>query len=128
MVENSKIRKKLRKQGFPEPISLSEEILDSLSKEQRQILSTLANLTEKEHQLCQEINARQPIGSGVLVERIGITLCEDEDDWKVITARFQKELNQVREEIKQNLNQSLDYGLYHFGLIQRQCENYGVKP
>jgi predicted rRNA methylase YqxC with S4 and FtsJ domains len=129
MVENSQIRQKLRKQGFPEPIPLSWSVIDCFSTEEKQILSKLANLAEKEHELCLKIYASRPNKPGILIQEDGImTFCKNEEDWKKIIAKFQRDLNQVQEEIKQNLEKSLDCGLHHLGFIQRKCEDYGIKP
>ena len=106
---------------------LSEDLLDSLSEEQKQILHKLNNLSEQEKQLVDEINSRRPNKSGILVDGGAVIVCEDEDDWKVITMKSRLELKEVREKIAQNLNEALNSGLAHLGIIQRQCANYGVE-
>ena len=121
-------REKLRKEGFPEPTPLSKELVNSLPEEQRRIIFTLADLAEEEKKLVDEINTRRPTESGILRERGGITLCEDEDDWIVHTMGFRMKLDGVKARIKQTLNEALDCGLGFLGVIQRQCANYGVKP
>jgi len=121
-------RERLRKEGFPEPVSISKELINSLTEEQRKVLSALADLAEEEKKLCDEINARRPTESGILMEGGAITVCEDEDDWKVITLGFRMKLEKVRNTIKQTLNEALDSGLAYLGVIQRQCANYDVKP
>lgn len=121
-------REEIRKKGFPEPITLSEEVMDSLSWKQGQILSTLAFTAEKEQRLINEINALAPTPSGVLIVGGALTLCEDDDDWKVITMNQRIELKRVRDEMNAALSEALDCGLGCLGLIQRQCPNYGVTP
>jgi len=128
MEKVSSPREKLKKEGFPKPVPLSEELLKSLTEEQHKILYDLKVLAEEEERLCDEINARRPTESGILMEGGAITLCEDEDDWKVITLGSRMKLNRVQAKIKETLNEALDCGLAHLGLIQRQCNNYGVKP
>lgn len=118
----------IRDSGFPEPVSLTEDLMKSLSWEQGQILTNLADLAEEEKKLVDEINARAPTPSGILRIGDGITVCEDEDDWRVITMRQRSELRAVREKIASNLSKALDFGMGCLGLIQRQCMNYGVKP
>ena len=121
-------REEIREKGFPEPTPLSEEIMDSLSQEQGQILTTLADLAGQEQNLINEINALAPTPSGILMIEGALTVCEDEDDWKVITMRQRGALREVREKMKVTLNKALDCGMGYLGLIQRQCPNYGVTP
>jgi hypothetical protein len=102
--------------------------MNSLTEGQRKILSALADSAEEEKKLCEEINARRPTESGILMEGGAIIVCEDEDDWRVITLGSRVKLEKVRNTIKQTLNEALDSGLAHLGVIQRQCANYGVKP
>lgn len=121
-------REEIKEKGFPEPIPLSDELMDSLSWRQGKVLTTLANLAEEERKLVEEINVLAPTPSGVL--RIGnaLTICEDEDDWKVITMRQREDLKRVKDKIKVTLGEALNQGLGCLGLIQRQCTNYGVTP
>lgn len=128
MAEKREYRERLRKEGWPEPVPISEELLKSLTKEQREVLYNLKVLAEEEKRLCDEINARRPTESGILMEGGAITVCEDEDDWKVITLGSRMKLEEVRNKIKQTLNEALDSGLARLGIIQRQCANYSVNP
>jgi len=121
-------RERIREEGFPEPVPLTEEVMSSLSGEQRGILSVLQDLDEEGKRLVDEINARRPTPSGILQVGGGITLCEDEDDWKVITMESRRELKGVKEQMKAKLNEALDHGLGFLDLIQRGCANYGIKP
>ena len=88
----------------------------------------MSELAEKEEKLVNEINARKPTESGILNTDGGLTICEDEDDWKVITLGFHNELETVNSKIKQTLEDALDNGLGSLGIIQRQCSNFNVKP
>lgn len=121
-------RERIRDEGFPEPVSISEEVMNSLSREQREILSILQNLDKEGKRLVDKINAKRPTPSGILQIRGGITVCEDEDDWKVITMNSRWELKRVREQIKAKLNEALDHGLGFLDLIQRGCAIYDIKP
>ena len=122
-------REQIKKEGFPTPVSLSEEVMRSFSGEQGNILTTLANLAEEEKLLLDKINSMRPTPSGILVlPGPALTVCEDEDDWKVITMKERYQLKEVREKIATALNNALDSGLGYLGLIQRQCANYDVKP
>lgn len=133
MAETKKIdRKSLRKEGFPSPVALTEKLVNSLSKEQQDILFTLADLAEEEKQIVDEINLKRPTADGILTvstsEGPGLTVCEDEDDWKIITMKERDEWKEIKGRIATNLNKALDLGLGYLGLIQRQCRTYGVKP
>ena len=128
-LEEQKVcRAKLKKEGFPDLVEISEDVINSFSEEQKQIISRLIDLTEQEKKLVAEINGRRPNGSGILVESGAITICEDEDDWKVITMKSRLELKEVREKIAQNLNEALNSKLAHLGTIQKHCAKYGVEP
>jgi len=120
-------REELRKNGFPNPTPLSEKLFDSLVKEQQESLLALLDLADKEKKLCDKINSKRPTESGIVREGSAITLCQDDDDWLVITMKERSEREEVREEIKDNLNKSLDLGLGFLGLTQRQCKEYKVK-
>ncbi len=129
MKANQVDRKTLKRKGFSSPIALSEELVDSLPKEQQMLLFELASLAEKEKKIVDEINSKRPTADGILVLSGGAaTVCEDEDDWRIITMNERQEWNRIKENIADNLNKALDLGLGFLGLIQRQCSNYGVKP
>ena len=121
-------REEIKKNGFPEPIPLSKEILRSLSKAQMDLLSSLGNLAEVENKVAKSINEKMPTESGVLGLSVGvIAICEDEDDWLVITAKERQKQKFIRQEIAQKLSEALDLGLGPLGFIQRQCKNYKVE-
>jgi len=113
--------------SFSESMTPSE-VVNSLSGEQKQILVKLSGLIEQEQKLIDEIDARRPTPSGILQLPGGsITVCEDEDDWKIITGGLRLKLKKIREEIVHTLYQALDYGLGHLGIIQKQCAKYNVE-
>lgn len=133
MAEIKKIdREHLRKEGFLSPVALTEKLVNSLPKKQQDILFTLADLAEEEKQIVGKINSKRPTASGILAvstpEGPGLTVCEDEDDWVIITMKERDEWKKIKERIAINLDKALDLGLGYLGLIQRQCKNYGVKP
>lgn len=119
-------RKKRKTKGWPEPVNLTKEVIGSLNNEQKEVLKALSELAEKEKEICDKINVRQPNRTGVVVVEGGVTVCEDKDDFIVITAGLRQELEKVRNEIKKKLEEALDLDLVHLGIIQRQCLNYGV--
>lgn len=122
-------RKQIKKDGFPKPVNLSAELVNSLPEEQKKILFLLADLAGEEGELVKKINALKPSHpDGVVAIGGGVAPCEDEDDWMVITMDLREKRTRVREDIKAGLSEALDVGLGHLGIIQRQCANYGVKP
>ena len=120
------IERKLKQN--PEPVVFFEEMVNSLSGEQKQILINLDRLVKEEQRLIDEIESRRPTPSGIVRLPEGITVCEDEDDWRVITARSRLNLKRIREEIVQTLKKALNCGLAHLEVIQKQCANYGINP
>ena len=121
-------REEIRKKGFPDPVPLSDELMDSLSWRKTHILTSLVHLAEVEQRLINEINSLAPTPSGVLHLKGALTICEDEDDWRVITMGQREELRKVKNMMKAALSKALDQGMGCLGLIQRQCPNYGVTP
>jgi len=121
-------RGEIKRNGYPIPTPLSKELMDSLSWQQGQVLTYLADLAEEEQKLISEINSLAPTPSGILHMGIGITVCEDEDDWRVITMGQREKLRKVRDKLKMVLGKALDEGMGCLGLIQRQCSNYNVVP
>lgn len=121
-------RARIRDEGFPEAVPVSEEVMNSLSRKQREIISILQNLDKEGKRLVDKINARRPTPSGILQIGGGVTLCEDEDDWKVITMESRWKLKEVKEQMKAKLDEALDQGLGFLGLIQNGCAIYDIKP
>jgi len=120
-------RKDIKKNGFPEPVYLSKEVFPSLKEEEQNTLLKLIELLEKEKEIIEKINAKRPTESGVLFVNGGVTLCEDEDDWIVITLKERGELKEVKEKAIDFLNKSLDLGLGFLSLVQNQCPFHGIE-
>lgn len=112
---------------------LTESLLNSLEPEQLNNLKTLSNLADKEKQVYKNIENLFKGGS-YSEDGISITPCEDWDDFTVINAfktpekqhPLYREIVEVKGQIKQTLEKSLELGLGNLGLIQRQCKNYKV--
>ena len=125
-------RECLKKEGFPKPIPLSQKVMSSLSKEQFNILKDLTLSFIGEKLVLDKINSLKPTASGILALSTplgpGLTVCEDEDDWRVLTIGERLELKEVRREIIADLNKALDLGLGFLDRIQEKCTKYGVKP
>jgi hypothetical protein len=122
-------RKLLKKQGFPKPVDLSEKLMMSLSDKQKQILFNLSDLHDKAEGLVKKINACKPTPSGILGFSDGaVTVCETEDDWKIITLKERQELKEVQKEMAALLDKALDLGMGGLGIIQKNCAAFKVKP
>ncbi len=120
-------RKDIKKNGFHERVYLSKEVYSSLKEEEQEILFKLIELLEEEKEISQKINAKRPTESGALFINGEVTLCEDEDDWIVITIKERKELEEVKEKAIVFLNKSLDLGLGFLGLVQKQCPFHSIE-
>jgi hypothetical protein len=120
-------RKNIKKNGFPKPVYLSKEAFYSLKKEEQNTLLKLIELLEKEEKIIKKINAKRPTEDGALFVNNGVTLCEDEDDWLVITIKERGELKKSKEKVIDFLNKSLDLGLGFLSLVQRQCPFHGIE-
>ena len=120
-------REDIKKNGFPEPVYLSKEAFSSLKEKEQNTLLELIELLEEEKEIIGKINAKRPTESGVLFVKGGVTLCEDEDDWIVITLKERGELKEVKEKVIDFLNKSLDLGLGFLNLVQNQCPFHGIE-
>lgn len=103
-----------------------EEFLKVASTEQKQLLSDLADLAEKEQGLSEKINKiYSSIDKGIYSNGEGITLCENADDANVISIGTKLELKDVRDQIARLLKKAVDeLKMEDVGIIQRQYKNY----
>lgn len=103
-----------------------EEFLKIASPEQEQLLSHLADLSEKEQELGEKINkVYSSIDKGTYSNGEGVTLCEDADDANVISLEIKLELKNVRDEMARLLKKAVDkLKMGDVGIIQRQYKNY----
>lgn len=113
--------------------ALTENVLENLTEEQLNNLKRLGELADRETQACKETN--DLFRNGRYMEGGAIVICEDMDDLNV-TNMFKspenqhpvyRELIEVKGEIRNTLEKSLNLGLGYLGLIQRQCANYHVE-
>lgn len=112
--------------------AITEELLKSLSPEQQNNLTRLAELADKEKQAYEK--ADRLFERGSYSEDGCIVPCEDWDDFTVINAfappekqhPIYREIMETKGQIKQTLRESINLGLGYLGLVQRQCENYKV--
>lgn len=105
-----------------------EEFLKTASAEQEQLLSDLADLSEKEQELSEKINKVYSTANkwpGIYSNGEGITLCEDADDANVISLATKLELKNVRDDMARLLKKAVDeLKMGDVGIIQRQYKNY----
>lgn len=114
--------------------ALTEDVLNNLKPEQKSNLKRLAELAEKEKQAYDK--AERLFEKGAYSDDgVSLTPCSDWDDFRVINAfappekqhPIYRELMEVKQQIKQTLEESLRLGLGYLGVIQRQCKNYQVE-
>jgi hypothetical protein len=117
--------------------ALTDEVIKSLTAEQKKNLVKIYDLAIREGQVCEKIEKMfkkgfryEPHGDG-----LALSICENEDDFRVMNAfkpaeeqhPLYRERNEVRESIRETLRESLKLDLGHLGVIQRHCKNYGVE-
>lgn len=113
--------------------ALTEALLNSLEPKQKSNLKTLSSLADKQKEVYEKVERLFRRGA-YSEDGFSITPCEDWDDFTVINAfkpsekqhPLYREVVEVKGQIKQTLEKSLELGLGHLGLIQRQCKNYKV--
>ncbi|PJE57432.1 MAG: hypothetical protein COU82_02000 [Candidatus Portnoybacteria bacterium CG10_big_fil_rev_8_21_14_0_10_38_18] len=114
-------REALRTEGFPKPpIDLTEEVMLSLSEEQRQILFDLADLCEKQGELIEKIN--------VVKSNLATVDIHDEVSLKFLTLEEHRKLGKTQTKMATILNKALDCGMGALGIVQRNCSIFDVKP
>jgi hypothetical protein len=103
-----------------------EEFLKSAKDNQKDLLYKLVEVAKKEDELCNRINqVYDSIKSGVYSpDGIGITVCEDEDDAKIISAKDREELERVRGMMKGYMIEAVNIGMSNLGIIQRNYKEY----
>lgn len=103
-----------------------EEFYSIASNEQKELLSDIYDLVQKEIELTKNINKiYNSIESGIYSSSEGITLCEDSDDAHIISSRFKSELMDVRKKIGILLIKATnELSMGNVGMIQRQLANY----
>lgn len=109
------------------PIGI-EEFMKTASADQVLLLCKLADLAEKESEICKKINRIYSSADkwpGIYSNGEGITLCEDADDANVISLSQKIELKEVRDEMANLLKIAInELGMGNVGIIQRQYNNY----
>lgn len=105
-----------------------EEFLKIATPEQIQVLSDLSDLAEKESELAEKINSIYSTAKkwpGIYSDGNGITLCEDEDDARIISLEHRIELKEVKDKMAILLKKAVkQFNMGDVGIIQRQYPNY----
>jgi len=120
-----------------EMAALTDDVLKSLNPQQKQNLGKFYELLMKENQVDEKIRKLfekgfqyEPYGDG-----LAISVCEDWDDFTVMNAfkppekqhPLYREKMEVKEQIRETLEESIKLSLGHLRLIQKGCKNYKVK-
>lgn len=103
-----------------------EEFLKNANDNQKELLFHLGEAAKKEDELCKKINSVfNSIKSGVYSpDGFGITVCEDEDDALIISAKDREELEKVKGMMKGYMIEAINLGMGNLGIIQRNYKEY----
>ena len=101
-------REELKTGGFPEPVFLSEEVVRSFSKDERNLLIGLTGSIQHEEKLRGSVNS---ISGFISTSQKEMT-----------------QLGEVRKTVVAGINEALDCGLGSLEIIQQHCNDFGVKP
>ncbi len=95
--------------------------------EQKNILFAFGDLAEKENEISQKINRIYTSADkgGIYYDGAGVTLCETEEDARIISAKLREDLVTTRSQIADHLKKAVDeLNMGNVGIIQRQYPNY----
>lgn len=111
------------------PISI-DEFMQTATPEQKELLLRLCETAEKEHKCAERINKINSfVKSGAYSpDGYSITLCEDEDDAKIISGKDRQELQDMRDQISTYLKKAVVLHMGHLGIIQRNYTPYVGEP
>jgi hypothetical protein len=103
-----------------------KEFLDKATDAQKGLLKKLTETAQKENELCDKINrVYASMKSGVYSpDGFSITVCEDEDDAIIISAKDQEELDRVKGIMKGYMIEAVNLGMGNLGIIQRNYKEY----
>ncbi len=107
-----------------------EDFMKAASDEQKELLFKLSETVEQEQKYAEEVNRIYgSMRSGIYsLDGISVTLCEDEDDARVISFKPRQELQRVREQMKDYMKKAVELNMAHLGIIQRNYEHYVGEP
>jgi hypothetical protein len=111
-------------------MGLTPEAIKKLNPDQMELLVELGDLAKQEEDLTVQIDTirRQEEKVGLVPKnRNARAIHEDEEFVDLLSLRFIREREMIREKIGGLLRSLIQAGLGDMGLIQRQAANYGVK-
>ena len=106
-----------------------ESFMGTATNEQRELLFDMTRWAGYEKKYADEVKKiYDSIKSEVYSSDGAVTLCEDEDDARVISMGPRQKLKKVRDIMKEHMEKAVELGMGHLGVIQRNYENYVGKP
>lgn len=111
-------------------MGLTPEAIKKLNPDQLELLVELGDLARQEEELTVQIDTirRQEEKVGLVPKnRNARAIHEDQEFVDLLSLRFIREREIIREKIGGLLRSLIQAGLGDMGLIQRQAANYGVK-
>ena len=103
-----------------------DTFLKTATVKQREILQKLMDTGEEENALAEQMNSAADAtrGNGMYRTGKGFTVCEDADDYAIVTAGTRQELERVRARMGSYLQEAVANGMKDLGLVQRHYEHY----
>lgn len=107
-----------------------EDFMKNATDEQRELLFSLVETAEKEQNIVDKINRIYgSIQNEVYSpDGIGVTVCADEDDARVLSIGPMQELRIVKEQMRTYLKKAVELEMGHLGIIKNTYEHYVGKP
>ena len=107
-----------------------EDFMKNATNEQRELLFSLVETAEKEQKIVDKINRIYgSIKNGVYSPNgIGITVCADEDDARVLSMKPMQELRVVKGQMKTYLKKAVELEMETLEIIKNTYEHYVGEP
>jgi hypothetical protein len=109
---------------------MSNEELEAFFKnstdKQKSLLLKIVETSQLENETCERINrVYNSIKSGVYSsDGYSISVCEDEDDAAILSAKDRQELASIRDKIKGYMIEAVKIGIGNLGIISRNYKEY----
>ncbi|MBW3005095.1 hypothetical protein KY310_04655 [Candidatus Woesearchaeota archaeon] len=108
-----------------------DEFMKTATANQKDLLNKIMVAATKEQDLAKEVNAvyaaAKP-GGLHSPDGISLTVCEDEDDAKIVSLGSRMKLEETRAQIKRYMQEAVKIGMGHLGIINRNYEHYVGAP
>lgn len=104
-----------------------DDFFKTATDEQKGLLKKIVETAEDENKLCDKINSIYNSinrGGTYSPDGVSITVCEDKDDAKIISAKPKQELESIRTQIAEYMKQAVELGMGHLGIIKRRYKDY----